>query len=227
MARLLAYTSPARGHLYPIVPILLELQRRGHEIGLRTLASQVEPRARWASTSEQYRSASNKSSWTTTRRARSRPKANALWRLSSRAQRTRRLTSHERSPITTRTFSWSTSAAGAPRLWPRLLDVLGRCTRHTCCRCLRATSRRMDWDWPPWTVWSAECVTRSSAVWQAPSSTGRPCGRWPRCAPSTACPCSIVSATCSDARRCCCCSRPKALSIRAATGRRTCAWSAR
>jgi MGT family glycosyltransferase len=39
--RLLAYTSPARGHLYPIVPILLELQERGHEIVLCTLASQV------------------------------------------------------------------------------------------------------------------------------------------------------------------------------------------
>jgi UDP:flavonoid glycosyltransferase YjiC (YdhE family) len=37
--KVLAYTSPARGHLYPIVPILLELQRRGHEIALRTLAS--------------------------------------------------------------------------------------------------------------------------------------------------------------------------------------------
>lgn len=42
MARVLAYTSPARGHLYPIVPILLELQRRGHDIALHTLASQVE-----------------------------------------------------------------------------------------------------------------------------------------------------------------------------------------
>jgi UDP:flavonoid glycosyltransferase YjiC (YdhE family) len=40
--KVLAYTSPARGHLYPVVPILLELQRRGHEIALRTLASQVE-----------------------------------------------------------------------------------------------------------------------------------------------------------------------------------------
>jgi MGT family glycosyltransferase len=39
--KLLAYTSPARGHLYPIVPILTELQRRGNEIALRTLASQV------------------------------------------------------------------------------------------------------------------------------------------------------------------------------------------
>ncbi|MDQ6948189.1 MAG: glycosyltransferase [Actinomycetota bacterium] len=41
MARYLAYTSPARGHLYPIVDTLLELRRRGHEIHLRTLASEV------------------------------------------------------------------------------------------------------------------------------------------------------------------------------------------
>jgi MGT family glycosyltransferase len=41
MARILAYTSPARGHLYPLVPILDELAGRGHEIAVRTLASQV------------------------------------------------------------------------------------------------------------------------------------------------------------------------------------------
>ncbi len=42
MARVLAYTSPARGHLYPVTPILAELAARGHQIALRTLASQVE-----------------------------------------------------------------------------------------------------------------------------------------------------------------------------------------
>lgn len=42
MARYLVYTSPARGHLYPIVPTLEELRRRGHEVALRTLASEVE-----------------------------------------------------------------------------------------------------------------------------------------------------------------------------------------
>lgn len=42
MARILAYTSPARGHLFPLVPILDELRRRGHEIALRTLAPEVE-----------------------------------------------------------------------------------------------------------------------------------------------------------------------------------------
>jgi MGT family glycosyltransferase len=42
MARYLAYTSPARGHLYPIVPTLLELRDRGHEVHVRTLASECE-----------------------------------------------------------------------------------------------------------------------------------------------------------------------------------------
>ncbi|MFI5273740.1 MAG: glycosyltransferase [Ktedonobacterales bacterium] len=41
MARILAYTSPARGHLFPLTPILDELHRRGHQIALRTIASQV------------------------------------------------------------------------------------------------------------------------------------------------------------------------------------------
>jgi UDP:flavonoid glycosyltransferase YjiC (YdhE family) len=41
MARYLVYTSPARGHLYPIVPTLNELQRRGHEVAVRTLAPEV------------------------------------------------------------------------------------------------------------------------------------------------------------------------------------------
>ena len=41
MARVLAYTSPARGHLFPLAPILDELHRRGHEISVRTLGSQV------------------------------------------------------------------------------------------------------------------------------------------------------------------------------------------
>lgn len=38
--RYLAYTSPARGHLYPLVPTLLELRDRGHDVHVRTLASE-------------------------------------------------------------------------------------------------------------------------------------------------------------------------------------------
>lgn len=40
MPRTLAYTSPAKGHLFPVTPILDELHRRGHHISVRTLASQ-------------------------------------------------------------------------------------------------------------------------------------------------------------------------------------------
>lgn len=42
MAKILVYTSPARGHLYPLTPILDELRSRGHAISLRTLSSEVE-----------------------------------------------------------------------------------------------------------------------------------------------------------------------------------------
>lgn len=42
MTKVLAYTSPGRGHVYPITPTLDELRRRGHDVALRTLASQVE-----------------------------------------------------------------------------------------------------------------------------------------------------------------------------------------
>ena len=42
MARDLVYTSPARGHLYPLVPTLEELRRRGHGVAVRTLGSEVD-----------------------------------------------------------------------------------------------------------------------------------------------------------------------------------------
>jgi MGT family glycosyltransferase len=42
MSRILAYTSPAIGHLFPLTALLLELQSRGHEVHLRTLSSRVD-----------------------------------------------------------------------------------------------------------------------------------------------------------------------------------------
>lgn len=42
MARILVYTSPARGHLFPILGPALELHGRGHQVHVRTLASDVE-----------------------------------------------------------------------------------------------------------------------------------------------------------------------------------------
>ncbi len=42
MARILVYTSPSRGHLFPMMALVLELQRRGHEVAVRTLAADVD-----------------------------------------------------------------------------------------------------------------------------------------------------------------------------------------
>ena len=42
MATILAYTSPALGHCFPISALLTELSRRGHKIHLRTLSTGVE-----------------------------------------------------------------------------------------------------------------------------------------------------------------------------------------
>src|SRR3954447_25837902 len=42
MSRFLAYTTPAYGHTLPLVPGLLELQRRGHEVHVRALPSLVQ-----------------------------------------------------------------------------------------------------------------------------------------------------------------------------------------
>ena len=39
--KVLCYTSPARGELFPAVPILLELQRRGHDVVTRTIGAEV------------------------------------------------------------------------------------------------------------------------------------------------------------------------------------------
>jgi MGT family glycosyltransferase len=41
MTRVLAYTSPARGHLYPATSILLQMRERGHDVAIRTLAAEV------------------------------------------------------------------------------------------------------------------------------------------------------------------------------------------
>jgi MGT family glycosyltransferase len=42
MSRFLAYTSPARGHLYPLTPVLDELKARAHSVAVRTLPSEVQ-----------------------------------------------------------------------------------------------------------------------------------------------------------------------------------------
>lgn len=41
MPKILVYTSPARGHVYPLVPTLAELARRGHHVAVCTLSTEV------------------------------------------------------------------------------------------------------------------------------------------------------------------------------------------
>lgn len=42
MSSILVYTSPARGHLFPVLGVALELKRRGHTVHVRTLAPEVD-----------------------------------------------------------------------------------------------------------------------------------------------------------------------------------------
>ena len=46
MAKILAYTSPALGHSFPISALSAELARRGHDVSVRTLRAGIEPAAR-------------------------------------------------------------------------------------------------------------------------------------------------------------------------------------
>lgn len=41
MAVILAYGSPALGHVYPLAALLVELAQRGHQVHVRTMAAQV------------------------------------------------------------------------------------------------------------------------------------------------------------------------------------------
>ena len=41
MAKILVYTTPAQGHLYPIMDTALTLARRGHHVHVRTMAAEV------------------------------------------------------------------------------------------------------------------------------------------------------------------------------------------
>lgn len=42
MATALVYTTPARGHLFPVMDVALALSRRGHDVRVRTLAAELE-----------------------------------------------------------------------------------------------------------------------------------------------------------------------------------------
>jgi hypothetical protein len=48
MARILAYTTPGRGHLFPLIPILGELRRRGRWGGYETSCCGRSCSGRWS-----------------------------------------------------------------------------------------------------------------------------------------------------------------------------------
>ena len=39
--KVVCYTSPSRGHLFPAVPVLLELRRRGHDVVVQTIGAEI------------------------------------------------------------------------------------------------------------------------------------------------------------------------------------------
>ncbi|MDZ7693630.1 MAG: glycosyltransferase [Balneolaceae bacterium] len=42
MKTILIYTSPARGHLYPMMDVAIKLRKRGHNVLVQTLSSEKE-----------------------------------------------------------------------------------------------------------------------------------------------------------------------------------------
>ena len=42
MSTILIYTSPALGHLYPMMDVALALRAKGHRVVMQTLASEAE-----------------------------------------------------------------------------------------------------------------------------------------------------------------------------------------
>ena len=112
MSTILAYTSPALGHLFPMTPLLLELRSRGHRVHVRTLAGQVdrmESLGLEASAMDARVEGIENPDWKA---------GNARAALAPRSRRSPRVgsttapTSRARSPISGPTWSWSTSTPG-------------------------------------------------------------------------------------------------------------------
>ena len=141
MARVLVYTSPARGHLYPITPTLDELRRRGHHIALRTLSSQVETmrdRGFDAAPIAPAIEAIEHDDF------RARTPQGALKRavvLFAKRAGDESPTSSPRSPPRSRTCSWSTGRRGAGLRRPRRGAARGRPGCPTRCRFFHPRSR--------------------------------------------------------------------------------------
>ena len=173
--KVLAYTSPARGHLFPLMPILDELSSRGHEVSVRTLASQV-PMLRERgfdakSISAEIEAIEHDDYLGKTPPARVK---RAMLTFTSRAP-------HDGADLD------SGDRRGVPRCAPRRLHELGRGRGRRAlgrtvgpvvplpaCRCRHATCRRSVWAWrrppgPPAGCATAFCAPCSRGRWRRAS----------------------------------------------------------
>jgi hypothetical protein len=203
MARILAYTTPARGHLFPLTPVLDELGRRGHRIALRTLASRCRRCGAVASTPLRSATASRRSPTTTGAPATRGRRWPARSGSSPSAPSTTAPTLPGRSTRSGRTRCWSTSTPGGPSPPPRHGQAPGRCSVPTRCPSARGTCRR-----------SGRGCRRHTARWGgyatsccARSCSGRWSARWPRRSIASATSWgwrrSMAPTTSSAGRRCC------------------------
>jgi UDP:flavonoid glycosyltransferase YjiC (YdhE family) len=158
MANILVYTSPARGHLFPLVPTLQELRGRGHHVAVRTFASEVE-RMRVlgfaAAPIDSAIEAREIDDW----KAKSPPEAlqRATRTFVDRARHEiadlRRAAEEERADVLfTDVNSWGAAAAAEA-------SSHGRCSRRTSCRYARRAFRPGEWGSHRCGESSAACAT--------------------------------------------------------------------
>ena len=222
---MLAYTSPARGHLYPVVPIMAALAERGHRAYVYSLSDELGELARLGIEGTAIDPAVERNQledW----RERTPPQAvrSMLRTFAERSGRdaadlARAIAHCDPDVLLIDISCWgaATAAEASGRAWAMYAPHL-----------LLLPSREVPPigpDWLPWGDRSAQCAMRSCGPWCTASSTGGRCRRSTRCAPSTAWGHSIATATCSRVPRCCWRSPRRASSTRAALGRRMCAWS--
>jgi len=204
MARILAYTTPARGHLFPLVPILDQLSRRGHQIALRTLAAEVPSmRARGfdaASISDRIEAIAH-DDWRANnpRAALARVVRTLTQRADHDAPDLRRAIDQERpDALLVDITAWGALAAAEAWAGPWATFCPPRClparrTRHRPGPGCRRPAA--PWGGCATGCCGRWCSARWSARWSRRSTVSAASWGWRRSAAPT---------TCSAARRCCC-----------------------
>ena len=223
MARVLAYTSPARGHLFPLTPILPSCASAVTTSAVRTLASEVAAHARPRVRRRGDRPAASRPSSSRTGRPAATPALAASVRGLQRPGGVRRPRPRGRRSPTSSPTPWSsTSTAGGRWRPPSDGAGRGRPSAPTRSRSARPTSRRSDRGSPRPAGCSGGCATGCCGPLRDPGRReGRCCPdeRGPRRArPAQAWP---APTRCSAGRRSALPDRRALRVPRAATGRTT------